>query len=50
LLEAPFSFDRLSMLNPDKTKELMRRFKNGDNAQASMVWRLAVLNDWIQKQ
>jgi asparagine synthase (glutamine-hydrolysing) len=50
LLEAPFSFDRLRMLNPDKTKELMRKFKNGDNAQAALVWRLAVLNDWIQKQ
>lgn len=50
LLEAPFAFDRLSMLNPDKTKELMRKFKNGDNAQAPLVWRLAVLNDWIQKQ
>jgi asparagine synthase (glutamine-hydrolysing) len=50
LLEAPFAFDRLSLLNPDKTKELMRKFKNGDNAQAPLVWRLAVLNDWIQKQ
>ena len=50
LMEAPFSFDRLSMLNPDKTKDLMRDFKNGDNTRASMVWRLAVLNDWIQKQ
>jgi asparagine synthase (glutamine-hydrolysing) len=50
LLEAPFSFDRLSMLNPDKTKELMRKFKNGDNARATLVWRLVVLNDWIQKQ
>jgi hypothetical protein len=29
---------------------LMRDFKNGDNTRASMVWRLAVLNDWIQKQ
>ncbi|PYJ69913.1 MAG: hypothetical protein DME76_07360 [Verrucomicrobia bacterium] len=50
LLEVPFSFDRLSMLNPDKTKDLMRNFKNGDNAQELMVWRLAVTNDWIQKQ
>lgn len=50
LLEAPFSFDRLSMLNPDKTKDLMRKFKNGDNARATLVWRLAVLNDWIQGQ
>jgi asparagine synthase (glutamine-hydrolysing) len=50
LLEAPFAFDRLSMLNPVKTKELIRKFKNGDNAQQLMVWRLAVLNDWIQRQ
>lgn len=50
LLEAPFSFDGLSMLNPAKTKELIRKFKNGDNAQQLMVWRLAVLNDWIQRQ
>jgi len=50
LLEAPFSFDRLNMLNPDKTKDLIRNFKNGDNTQALMVWRLAVTNDWIQKQ
>lgn len=50
LLEAPFAFDQLSMLNPDKTKELMRKFKNGDNAQEPLVWRLVILNDWIQKQ
>ena len=50
LLEAPVSFDRLSMLNPDKTNEMIRDFKNGNNNQASMVWRVAVLNDWIQKQ
>jgi len=50
LLEARFAFDRLSMLDPVKTKDLMRNFKNGDNAQANLVWRLAVLNDWIQKQ
>ena len=50
LLEAPFSFDRLSMLNPEKTKDLIRKFKNGDNSQAFLVWRLAVMNDWIQRQ
>ena len=50
LLEAPFAFDRLSMLNPDKTKELIRKFKNGDNARGPLVWRLVTLNDWIQKQ
>jgi asparagine synthase (glutamine-hydrolysing) len=50
LLEAPFSFDRLRMLNPDKINELMRKFKSGDNAQSALVWRLAVLNDWVQKQ
>ena len=50
LLEAPFAFDQLSMLNPDKTKELIQNFKNGNNARAALVWRLAVLNDWIQKQ
>ena len=50
LIEAPLSFDRLNMLNSDKTKDLMRGFKNGNNTQAPLVWRLAVLNDWIQKQ
>ncbi len=50
LLEASFSFDRLSMLNPDKTKEVIRKFKNGDNSHAPLVWRLTVLNDWLQKQ
>jgi hypothetical protein len=37
-------------LNVNKTKELMRKFKNGDNSQAPLAWRLVVLNDWIQKQ
>ncbi len=50
LVEAPFSFDRLPMLNRDKTKEVIRKFKSGDNARAFLVWRLAVLNDWIQRQ
>jgi asparagine synthase (glutamine-hydrolysing) len=50
LLDANFAFDELPMLNREKTIELIRGFKNGDNARAALVWRLAVLNDWIQKQ
>ncbi len=48
LVESPFDFDRLRMLNPDRTKDLIERFKRGSNAQTDLIWRLASLNYWLR--
>jgi asparagine synthase (glutamine-hydrolysing) len=50
LLEKPFDFDRLSMLNPQKTTSLIKRFKDGDHSRFWLVWRLAALNYWMETQ
>ena len=50
LLQKPFNFDRLSMLDPGKTNMLIERFKDGDHSQSRLVWRLAMLNHWIETQ
>jgi len=48
LVELQFDFDRLSILNPDKTKDLIERFKRGSNAQVDLLWRLVSLNYWLR--
>ena len=50
LVESRFDFDRLSMLQPAKVNELMRLFTSGDNSQAVWVWRLVMLNSWVNQQ
>jgi asparagine synthase (glutamine-hydrolysing) len=50
LLEKPFSFERLSILNPRKSNALLERFKNGDPTDSRSLWRLAVLHRWIETQ
>jgi asparagine synthase (glutamine-hydrolysing) len=55
-LRGPLSFlldadiNRLDFINQSKAKKIIRSFKNGDNRNANLVWRLAVLNYWIQRQ
>lgn len=48
LLEA--DFNRLDFVNQKKTKELISNFNMGDNRNANLVWRVAVLSYWLQKQ
>lgn len=48
LVESPFDFDRLRMLNPDKTKALIEGFRRGSNAQTDLIWRLVSLNYWLR--
>jgi asparagine synthase (glutamine-hydrolysing) len=50
LLEKPLNYDGLSMLSPEKVQALIGRFKSGDQRQGRLIWRLAVLNYWVQKQ
>lgn len=50
LLEKPLDFDRLSMLNPERTGALIDRFKRGDRGSGKLVWRLAVLQRWVETQ
>jgi asparagine synthase (glutamine-hydrolysing) len=50
LLEKPLDFDRLSMLNPQKTEALIDQFKHGGRVSGKLVWRLAVLQRWLETQ
>jgi hypothetical protein len=48
LLEA--DFNGLTMLDRKKTKRLLEQYQNGDDSNAMLVWRLAVLNYWLGRQ
>jgi hypothetical protein len=50
LLEKPLDFERLTVLNPQRTSELIAQFKSGDRSQARLVWRLAALQRWMEIQ
>lgn len=41
-------FSKLDFLNTQKTVDVIRRFKAGDNRHANLVWRLAVLRYWME--
>src|SRR5262249_48953771 len=48
LLDLPIDFERLRMLNRDKTKDLIENFKAGSDAHADLLWRLVSLNYWLK--
>jgi asparagine synthase (glutamine-hydrolysing) len=48
LVESPIDFERLRILNRDKTQGLIERFKNGSNAHVDLLWRLGSLNYWLK--
>jgi hypothetical protein len=50
MLDAPFDFDRLEILDPRRTRELIDGFKRGDHSRRRLVWRLAVLKRWVELQ
>lgn len=45
LLEINFS--NLDFVNKNKTAELISDFRKGDNRYSNIIWRLAMLNNWI---
>ena len=50
LLDRPIDFDRLDMLDPDRTTTLVDDFRRGDHTRAALVWRLAVFKRWLEIQ
>ena len=44
-----FKYDSLDFLNISKTKKVVDEFIKGDDSNANLIWRLAVLNHWIKK-
>jgi asparagine synthase (glutamine-hydrolysing) len=42
--------DRLTMLDQKKTGQLLQEYNNGNDSNAMLVWRVAVLNHWIGRQ
>ena len=42
-----FDYNKLNFLNKNRVDKLMTDYKNGDNSKAVLVWRVAVLNYWI---
>jgi asparagine synthase (glutamine-hydrolysing) len=39
----------IDFLNMNKVRSLLKDFNNGNNSNANLVWRLAVLNYWIKR-
>jgi asparagine synthase (glutamine-hydrolysing) len=35
-------------INKKKATEIFKAYKNGDNSKATLVWRLAVLGEWVK--
>jgi asparagine synthase (glutamine-hydrolysing) len=48
LIELPIDFERLRMLNRDKTRDLIERFKNGSDSNVDLLWRVLSLNHWLK--
>ena len=48
LVESPIDFERLRILNRDKTQDLIERFRNGSDAHVDLLWRLVSLNYWLK--
>ena len=36
-------------IDSSRANKLLENYRKGDNSQAAMVWRLAVLSHWVQK-
>jgi asparagine synthase (glutamine-hydrolysing) len=49
LIESKIDFDRLWMLDPKKTNDLIGRFKAGSNLYWDLVFRIGSLNYWFSK-
>jgi asparagine synthase (glutamine-hydrolysing) len=47
LIEQDFS--KIDFLEKEKVTNLISDFKAGDNKQANLVWRIAVLRYWLDK-
>jgi asparagine synthase (glutamine-hydrolysing) len=43
------NFSRLDFLDKDKVNGIIGRYKNGRNHDSRLVWRLAMLNYWLNK-
>ncbi|MEO8087590.1 MAG: asparagine synthase C-terminal domain-containing protein, partial [Bacteroidota bacterium] len=43
------SFSRIDFLNKGKVNSLLSDFKKGDNKNANLIWRIAVLNYWLKR-
>ncbi len=42
-------FSRIDFLSSSKVKDVIDGFNNGDNKNANLVWRIAMLNYWIKE-
>ena len=41
-------FKRLDFLNKEKIREIIESYRNGNNKNSKLVWRLATLNYWMK--
>ena len=41
-------YSNLSMLDTHKVRQLIQAYKNGDNSNAKLVWRVATLSRWLK--
>ena len=50
LIEPPMTFDGIDIINQRVVEREIKNFKKGDQSNAWLVWRLAMLNHWAQSQ
>ena len=50
LIEPPMTFDGIENINQRVVEREIKNFKEGDQNNAWLVWRLAMLNHWAQSQ
>ena len=50
LIERPMTFDGIDNINQRVVERAIKNFKEGDQNNAWLVWRLAMLNHWAHSQ
>ena len=50
LIERPMTFDGIDIINEREARQIVRDFREGDRSQTWLVWRLAMLNYWANRQ
>ena len=50
LTELPMTFDGIDVINEREAQRVVRDFREGDRSKIWLVWRLAMLNYWVNGQ
>jgi hypothetical protein len=50
LIDQPLKLDEIGNINVHAARRLMQNFRDGDRSNIWLVWRLAMLNCWANRQ